>query len=403
MQVRFRIFTTTTVLATAGVIGLAGCGSSSSGSGSGGLSGGGDNNSGAKTYDIGFEGPLSGANAQLGINEKYGAQLAIDQANANSSLGFKLKLVEADDQGNPAKAPAAATQLIQDPNMLGEIGPSFSGASLAVGKRYGAAGMAMITPSATSATLQTEGFQTWFRIVPNDNLEGSQAADWLARKGIKNLFVLQDLSAYGKGVGDTVAKEAKAKGIQVTEKGLDGTTTKNYKPIAQTIKASGADAMFYGGYDAQGALLAKALKSAGYTGLTVAGNGVKSSVFTDSAGSAADGWFLTCGCQDATVAPQSKDFADAYQAAFHTPSSTYSPEAYDATNLLIQAIKTASANGAPTLSSVVDAVRSSDYDGITGPIKFQSNGDLISNGQTVNLYDVENGKIVIVGNILDES
>jgi branched-chain amino acid transport system substrate-binding protein len=389
------------VLATAGALALAGCGSSSSGGN--GLSGSGDTNSGTKTYDIGFEGPLSGANAQLGINEKYGAQLAIDQANADSSLGFKLKLVPADDQGSPAKAPAAATQLIQDPNMLGEIGPSFSGASLAVGKKYGAAGMAMITPSATSAQLQIAGFQTWFRIVPNDTLEGSQAADWLARKGVKHLFVLQDLSAYGKGVGDTVTKEAQAKGVQVTEKGLDGTTTKNYKPIAQTIKASGADAMFYGGYDAQGALLAKALKSAGYTGLAAAGNGVKSSVFTDSAGSAADGWFLTCGCQDATVVPQSKAFVTAYQAAFHTPPSTYSPEAYDATNLLIQAIKTASASGEPTLSGVLDAVRNSDYKGITSEIRFMPNGDLISKGQTVNLYTVKNGNIAIVGNILDQS
>ncbi len=134
----------------------------------------------------------------------------------------------------------------------------------------------MITPSATNATLQTQGFTTFHRIVPNDNVEGSQGADWLARKGIKKLFVLQDLSAYGKGVGDTVAKEAKAKGITVIEQGLDGTTTKNYNPIAQTITASGADAMFYGGYDAQAALLAKALKSAGFKGITVGGNGIKS-------------------------------------------------------------------------------------------------------------------------------
>ncbi len=63
-----------------------------------------------KTYDIGFEGPLSGANAQLGINEEYGAKLAVAQANASGNLGFKVNLVQADDQGDPAKAPAAATR-----------------------------------------------------------------------------------------------------------------------------------------------------------------------------------------------------------------------------------------------------------------------------------------------------
>jgi branched-chain amino acid transport system substrate-binding protein len=398
---RSRVMTTTVVLATATALALAGCGSSKSSSGGGlGTAASGTTTAGstAKTYDIGFEGPLSGANAQLGINEEYGAELAVAQANASSTLGFKLKLVKADDQGDPAKAPAAATSLIQDVNLMGVIGPSFSGATLAVGKLYAAAGVAVITPSATNATLQTQGFATFHRIVPNDNVEGSQGADWLARHGIKKLFVLQDLSAYGKGVGDTVAKEAKAKGITVIEQGLDGTSTKNYNPIAQTITASGATAMFYGGYDAQAALLAKALKSAGFKGLTVGGNGIKSSVFTKSSGSAGYGWYITCGCQDATVAPQSKAFAAAYQTAFKTPPSTYSPEAYDATNALIQAIKTAGASTA-TRASVESAVNALDYTGITTTVKFQADGDLLSSVEVVNLYKDEAGKIVELGNI----
>jgi branched-chain amino acid transport system substrate-binding protein len=398
--VRSRITTTTLVLTAVGTLALAGCGSSKSTAGGGlGASTSAVTNASGQTYDIGFEGPLSGANAQLGINEEYGEELAVAQANASSTLGFKVKLVKADDQGDPAKAPAAATQLVQDVNLFGVIGPSFSGATLAVGKIYGAAGLAMITPSATNATLQTQNFTTFHRIVPNDNVEGSQGADWLARHGVKKLFVLQDLSAYGKGVGDTVAQEAKAKGITVIEQGLDGTSTKNYNPIAQTITASGATAMFYGGYDAQAALLAKALKSAGFTGITVGGNGIKSSVFTQSSGSAGYGWYITCGCQDATVAPQSKTFAAAYQAMFHTPPSTYSPEAYDATNALLQAIKTAAASGTPTRASVETAVSAIDYTGITTTIKFQADGDLLSSVQTVNLYKDENGNIVQLGNI----
>jgi branched-chain amino acid transport system substrate-binding protein len=396
--VRSRVMTATMVLSTAGVLALTGCGSSSS-SGGGLKPSGGSSGSAGKTYDIGFEGPLSGANAQLGINEEYGAELAVSQANATGNLGFKVNLVKADDQGDNAKAPAAATQLIQDVNMLGEIGPSFSGPTLATGKIYATAGLAMITPSATNATLQNQGFTTFHRMVPNDNVEGSQGADWMARKGIKKLFVLQDLSAYGKGVGDTVAKEAKAKGITVTEQGLDGTSTKNYNPIAQTITASGADALFYGGYDAQAALLAKALKSAGFKGITVGGNGIKSSVFTKSSGTAGYGWYITCGCQDATVAPQSKAFAAAYQTMFKTPPSTYSPEAYDATNALISAIKTAAASGTPTRASVETAVNGLDFKGITTTIKFQSDGDLESSVQTVNLYKDEKGNIVQLGNI----
>ena len=213
--------------------------------------------------------------------------------------------------------------------------------------------------------------------------------------------MLQDQSPYGQGVGDTVAKEAKAKGIKVTEQGLDGTTTKNYNPIAQTITSSGADALFYGGYDAQAALLAKALQSAGFKGLKVGGNGIKSSVFTKSAGTAGNGWYMTCGCQDATVAPRSKAFAAAYQAKFKTPPSTYSPEAYDAANLLIQAIKAAGQPPRPGPASRT-TVNKADYKGITATIKFQANGDLEASGEVVNLYQQQNGVIKVLGDITQQ-
>ena len=140
--------------------------------------------------------------------------------------------------------------------------------------------------------------------------------------------------------------------------------TKNYNPIAQTIATSGADALFYGGYDAQAALLAKALQAAGFKGRTVSGNGAKDSVFTKNAGSAGNGWFFTCGCQDATVAPSAKAFTAAYKAKFNPDPSTYSPEAYDATNLMIDAIS--KAQGTPvTRTSLMTALNAEDYKGIT--------------------------------------
>ena len=103
--------------------------------------------------------------------------------------------------------------------------------------------------------------------------------------------------------------------------------------------------LFYGGYDTQAALFAKALKTAGFTGITMTGNGGKSSKFTSGAGDAGNGWYFSCGCLDATVADQAKDFTAAYKAMFNTDPSTYSPEAYDATNAMLTAIK---ARAAPT-------------------------------------------------------
>ncbi|MDQ6686112.1 MAG: branched-chain amino acid ABC transporter substrate-binding protein [Actinomycetota bacterium] len=390
--------------AAVGVIGalaLTGCGNSSSSSSGGGLSGGsggsGSSSGGGKTYTVAFEGPLTGDNQQLGINEVYGVQLAVAEANKNPSLGFKVKLLKADDVGDPSKAPAAAAQVLQNPNVMGVIGPSFSGATSAVGKIYGKAGLTIVNPSASDGSLETLGFATWHRIFPNDFAEGPAAAKWLAKRS-KKVYVIDDKSTYGKGVSDVVRKTLKAQGVQVTSQGVDAKTT-DYGPAAQAVKQSGVTALFYGGYDAQAALFAKALVAAGFTGLRMSGNGVKSTVFTTGAAKAGYGWYFSCGCQDATVAPTAKAFTAAYTKMFNTPPSTYSPEAYDATNILIQAIKKAKAAGAVTKASVNAQVNKTDYTGITGRIKFQANGDIPPGSGTVNLFEDKNGKIVSLGDI----
>ncbi len=357
---RSRYMTTAVVLAAAGAMALTSCSSSggtktsgggkSTSSSGGGLGGGGGKSSspggGAKkAYKIGFQGALSGDNQQLGINEINSVNLAVKQANAKGDLPFTLSVVKSDDGGDAAKAPAAAQTLIQDPAIVGVVGPIFSGPTSATGKAYAAANMGLISPSATNADLTSSGFTTFHRIVPTDGVEGKATADYLAGK-FKSVFVVDDTTVYGKGVGDVVRAELKAKSVKVTSQGV-AQNTQDYGAIAQTVKGSGAEAMYYGGYDAQAALFAKSLKAAGYTGLTIGGNGVKSTVFTSGAGTAGNGWFFACGCQDATTAPAAKQFTADYMAAYNTPPSTYSPEAYDATNALIRN----ASFGAPRLRS----------------------------------------------------
>ena len=114
---------TLALIGLAGTLALTGCGSSSKSKAGGlGAATGGASGGAGTTYKIGFQGPLSGDNQQLGINEVDGVQLAIDQANATGNLGFKLALLKSDSQGDPAKAPAAAATIIQDNTVVGLIG-----------------------------------------------------------------------------------------------------------------------------------------------------------------------------------------------------------------------------------------------------------------------------------------
>jgi branched-chain amino acid transport system substrate-binding protein len=125
-------------------------------------------------------------------------------------------------------------------------------------------------------------------------------------------------------------------------------------------------------------------------------------VFTSGSGAAGNGWYFSCGCQDATTAPEAKDFNAAYTKMFNTPPSTYSPESFDATNALIEALKAAAqkTNGNPTRKDVNDAINALDYKGITTQVKFAPNGEVAA--ATVNLYQQKDGKIVMLGKIQDQ-
>ena len=280
---------------------------------------------------------------------------------------------------------------------MGVIGPSFSGATAAVGAKYSEANLALISPSATNATLTSQGFTTFHRIVPTDAVEGKATADYLATK-YKSVFVVDDNSTYGKGVGDVVRAELKAKGIKYDSQSIAPTT--DYSAIATKVANSKDEAMYYGGYDAQAGLLAKALKAADFKGFPISGNGGKSSVFSSTAGAAGDGFYFACGCLDATTAPAAADFTKAYTAMFNTPPSTYSPEAYDATNAMISAISTAAEGRQVTRAAVETAVNALDYKGITTEVKFQPNGEVAQ--ATINLYEQKNGAIALLGDITQQ-
>ncbi|HXR42999.1 MAG TPA: ABC transporter substrate-binding protein, partial [Acidothermaceae bacterium] len=115
-----RLTLTVVPLVVAGMA-LAACGSSKkSGSGTSPTAG---SSGGAKpTFTIAYQGPLSGGNAQLGLNMKWAVELAVNEANAAGDLPFTLKYTDADDQGTGDKSPAAAQQLIDDKSVIAVVG-----------------------------------------------------------------------------------------------------------------------------------------------------------------------------------------------------------------------------------------------------------------------------------------
>ena len=350
----------------------------------GGTTSSGDKSAGGKACDlkIGFFGALTGDAANLGINIKNGAELAVNQYNEKNA-DCKVTLVTFDSQGDPSIAPGLAQKAVTDKKLVGIVGPAFSGESKAADPIFEKAGLNLISASATNTALSENGWKTFHRILGNDATQGPAAAKYMKDiLKVDKAFVIDDSSEYGKGLADIVRKDlgsmvVGSDAIQQKQTDFSGTVTK--------VTASKAPAVFFGGYYAEAALLVKQLRSAGYTGTFVAADGVKDDGFIKAAGAAAEGAIVTCPCLPPDQAPE---FATAFKKAYNSDPATYSAEAYDAANVFLAAI----AAGKSASADMTAFIGSYDQKGVTKQVKFDDKGEPAN--VSVWAYKVTGGKIV---------
>ncbi|MFL6238167.1 MAG: branched-chain amino acid ABC transporter substrate-binding protein [Actinomycetes bacterium] len=380
---------------------VAACGSSG---------GSGSSSSNKKTLTIGFQGPLSGGNAALGINEKFGVQLAVKQANDKGDLPFKLEVATADDLGSGDGGPPAAQKLIGNSNVVAVVGPSFSGASNSTGKLYKAANMLVVTPSATLPDITSHGFTTYYRAVADDNAQGPPDAKYLVNKvGAKKIYVVDDTTDYGKGLaraftgtlsslsGATKVGSDSAPQTSGCIAGATGSTSQ-YPSLASKVKNTNPDAVFYAGYYCDLGLFAKALRDKGFTGQIMSGDGSKDNRYISGAGATvANGSLISCQCSDIASNPNGASFISAYKTLSGQEPGAYSAEAFDVTNAIIGVMKGLGSN--INRASLVGAFGTVDYQGLTKTIQFASAENHNLKVQAAFLYKVENGKFTYLGDL----
>ena len=353
------------------------------------------------TYVIGMEGPLSGGNLQLGLNVVFAVELAINQANASGKLPFKLKLAKYDDQGDPTISPTQAQSAVANKKLIAVVGPMFSGATAAAEPYYKAASVATVSPSATRVTLATSGWNNFFRVVADDGVQGPSDADYVVKtKSLKSVYVVNDGSSYGAGVASAFATEATTDGAKVTTATVSGTaqcsdgtgSATEYSGAATQAVASGAAALFYGGYYCDLGLFLGALSSAGYTGTIMSDDGSDSPALLlgTTPASAANNVLLSCACAESTNKAFNKDFQALSN--FGASTATYAPEAYDSTNVIIAAMKKVKKI---TRASIVAELHKITYKGITKVVKFQKDGNI--SGSAIYVNEVKSGKVVQLG------
>ncbi len=344
---------------------------------------------------IGFVAPLTGDQAPQGEDMLHGAELAIEHAKAPGSLlpGYRLELVALDDQRNPTQAVAAAKKLVADRDVVAVIGHLNSSCTMPASAIYHQARLLQITPVSSNPQISRQGFDTFYRTCATDDLQGPGAALFIVRElGAKRIFVLDDMTTYGRGLANELLKKLTVLGAEVLRH--EGVTQgdKDFVPLLTKIKALNPDLVYFAGMFPEGALLIKQRSEAGVGGLFMGGDGLFDQALIELATpKAAEGVYLTTIGSDIHQTPTAQAFVKAYEERFG-PVGAYSAYAYEATSLALWAIRQA---GRADRAAVLAAMKTlKDYPGLFGLQNFDEKGDSLV--RDIGIFTVKDGRFVFL-------
>ncbi|MGE5508366.1 MAG: branched-chain amino acid ABC transporter substrate-binding protein [Chitinophagales bacterium] len=348
---------------------------------------------------IGAAGPFTGDLSKIGLDSLNAIQMAVDEVNQQGGIaGRKVQLVIGDDAADPSKSLLVAEKFATDSSILGVIGPMNSSTAAAALPAYQNAGLAVISQSATNPDLSERGYTVFHRICPRDDAQGPAAARFMVQElKAKRIYVLDDKSTYGQGLADQVVRSLKGR-TPVVERGQISGDDKDFSAILTRIKPFKPDVLFLAlPNPAQAAAFVKQAAGLGLKTKFMAGDGVKEKdQFIEGAAGLAEGAYVTAIGRDIREVPQAKEFIARFEKKYGA-MSIFSGQSYEATRLLLAAIKKVADSGA-TLDreKVLKAVHDIDgYRGILGfPIEFNAKGDVV--GSKIYVFQVKNGDFVEV-------
>ena len=338
---------------------LAGCSSNGGDSGSA---------SGDASFKIGTIGPLTGANASYGKSVTQGVELGCkDFSTKELPLASKAE----DDQADGEKA-VNAYNTMMDNGMQVLVGPTTTGASIAVANACYNDRTFMLTPSASSTDV-TAGKDNVFQVCFTDPNQGVSAADYMAENfaGAKVAIIYRNDDAYSQGIRDAFVKEATDKGaFEVVYQGtFTNDTASDFSVQLAGAQNAGADLVFLPIYYQPASIIFSQAKAMGYapTFFGVDGmDGILTMPGFDA--SLAEGLMLMTPFSATDEANQA--FVDAYTAAYSTEPNQFAADAYDCVYALKLALETAGCT--PDMSNeeicdaLVSAFQSLTFDGLTG-------------------------------------
>ncbi|MBP6780311.1 MAG: branched-chain amino acid ABC transporter substrate-binding protein [Ottowia sp.] len=343
---------------------------------------------------IGHVAPVSGPQAHYGKDNENGSRMAIEDLNTqNIVIGgktIKFEIQAEDDAADPKQGTAAAQKLC-DAKVNGVVGHLNSGTTIPASKVYNDCGIPHVTGAATNPDLTKPGYKTTYRIIANDLALGAglanHAADVLK---LKRVAVIDDRTAYGQGVAKVFAETAKTKGIEIVDEQFTTDKATDFMAILTAIKSKNPDGIFFGGMDPQAGPMLRQMEQLGMGNVKYfGGDGVCTTEIAKLAAGAKTLANVICAEGGASLQkmPGGTEWKARYDAKYPNQFQVYSPYTYDATMLLVDAMKRADSTDPKVYTA---KLVESDYKGVTANIQFEPNGEM--KNAAITLYHYVDGK-----------
>jgi branched-chain amino acid transport system substrate-binding protein len=322
-------------------------------------------------------GPITGEYAAFGEQMKAGALQAVADLNkAGGLLGQQLVLEVGDDACDPKQAVSVANQFAAKKVKM-VAGHYCSGSSIPASKVYSEEGILQISPASTNPKYTDEGSWNTFRVCGRDDAQGKVAGDYLAShfKGDK-IAILNDNSAYGKGLADETAKALHAAGGKEALATAYTPGEKDYSSLVSRLKEAGITVIYVGGYHTEAGLIIRQAKEQGLKATLVGGDALVTNEFWQIAGDAGAGTLMTFP-PDPRLMATAADVVKEFKAKNIDPEG-YVLYTYAAIQVWADAVKKTGTTDPKKVAAALKA--SGKWPSVLGPISFDKKGDTTGGG-----------------------
>jgi branched-chain amino acid transport system substrate-binding protein len=326
---------------------------------------------------------LTGPATYSNRSSVLGTRLAVDEINNQGGVsGHNINLIFLDDMSTPIGASLAANQAVAA-GVAGIIGDQRSSLSLAIANVAQPNRIPMISHFSTSPKLTRIGDYI-FRVCFTDDFQGKVMAEFAHQDlGAHSAYIFVDLASdYSLDLARIFRSHFESLGGIVLSEIEYKATREDYDPLVSKVRQPPADVIFLSGHDESG-LIAYSLQQAGIASTLLGGDGWETDSFSAAGGKYLKKGYFCTHWSEASESQVSRAFIEKY--GQHADFGAGAALAYDAVMVMARAIEKA---GSTQGADVVQALRTLEpYEGITGMIQFDANGDPVKHAVIMEIQD----------------